>query len=211
MSTRYYLSLYAHDGNAFARQLKTSPREVVVQVEAWAARERIRGGRLQKGMRYVRSICSGAQGKVQGVEYFDALCWIGNAVMEAIVIPEFDGMSTPFATAYGIDPGAWEYRAPYQLPRAKESPPSAGYLPWTAIEQFEFQEVDEFEQAMADLLPDRVGGLMSELSRQLTGKEIEVPRRPAPTKEQIAYARQEFRHVLETLVEDKLDLLAVLV
>jgi hypothetical protein len=208
----YSLYLFAHDGQAFAELLQRSPEKVLRKVEAWAQRQRyIRGRELERGLKYVRELCSGEFGKVQRTGHFDALCWMGMALMEWIRLPEFlDHKHTGFIVECGIMPGFLEHPAPYRLPVAKESPPEAGYLPWTAMASYRFVDVDPLQQELMELLCDQADALFSELGRQLTGKEIEPPDRRNPAQAEIAYAREQFRYVLETLRDDKLDLLAVI-
>jgi hypothetical protein len=59
-------------------------------------------------------------------------------------------------------------------------------------------------------LRKQVDSTFGELSKQLLGRRIASPSFGGLSQEQIAFARREFTDVLETLVEDKLDLLAVI-
>lgn len=211
MSTRSSITFFAHHGDAFAERLRTSPESLIRQVETWAQAKRIKANQLQRGIKYVRSICIDSIGQVRSSGYFIALCWIGDALMEKIPMPDFSELNSySFIAEYGVVPGLLQHPAPYPLPWVNDPPPAAGYLPWTKMNAFSFAEVSEAEHLISDLLTSQAEALYSELGRQLLGKDLDVPPRIDISRDKVNYVRQEFRYMLDTLVEDKLDLLVVI-
>lgn len=204
--------LFGHHGNAFAEQIETSPSQVTERVEAWAKANRIRGQRLGRGLEYVRQLLANETAARNREGHFEALCWIGDALMERIKLPEFSELSRySDIVEYGIVPGLLQHPAPYSVPRSPESPPVAGYLPWETMAHFSFQGGSDRDRAIMEQIANEVDGLLAGLSRQLLGKDIAAPERRRLSQEEIDYARRQFKDVLESLAEDHLDLLAVII
>lgn len=160
-------------------------------------------------MKCVRQFCAADLPDPCGEDYFWALCWIGDALMERIKVPEFSELrSYSLIEQYGVVPGLVHHPGPYVLPRAKDSPPVAGFLPRAEMKNFQFQEVSDRHREARKQLESEVDQVFGQLGRQLAGKEISVPRDEL-SAEQVRFAQRQFLDVLETLVEDNLDLLAV--
>lgn len=207
----YTVHLYGHHGNAFAEQMKTSPSQVIERVEAWAKSKRVRGQSLERGMKYVRELFATETPARSRECHFEALCWVGDAVMERIKLPEFSELSRySDIVEYGIVPGLLQHPTPYPLPRSRESPPVAGYLPWEKMGDFLFQGVGDSAREAMEQIANEVDRLLAGFSRRLLGKDIAAPERHRLSREQIDYARQQFKGVLESLAEEQLDLLAVI-
>jgi hypothetical protein len=136
---------------------------------------------------------------------------MGDATMERVKIPEFCDLKWfSYVEQYGIIKGLSKYSAPFLLPRSKEIPPFAGYLPWTHMPAFEFERFPGHRTEAMDALRRQVDSTFSELSKQLVGRRTASPSFGGLSREEVAFARQEFADVLATLVDDKLDLLAVI-
>lgn len=204
--------LFRHHGNAFAQQVETSSLQVIERVEGWAKANRIRGQRLEGGMEHVKQLLANEIAARNREGHFEALCWLGDALMERIKLPEFSEISRfSDIVEYGIVPGLLQHPAPYPVPRSPESPPVAGFLPWEKMADFSFQGVGDRDRAIMEQIANEVDGLMAGLSRQLLGKDIAAPERRRLSQEQIDYARRQFKDVLESLAEDHLDLLAIII
>jgi hypothetical protein len=133
---------------------------------------------MQSTLSKVAEICQGKLPATCDVEYFNALCWLGEAVGEKVEICPFqDFRRLSYLDAVGIWPWFRRFPPPFSLPNSEENVSQAGFLPWTELESF---ALPEFSQ-----LPDT-------------------------DDSDVLNARDEFRYVLETLIPDKLDLLAVL-
>lgn len=206
----YTVHLFAHNGTDFALRLTSSAKDMVRKVERWAKSQGIRGDSLQRGLQWVEKICRGDLQNQCHEDAFEALCWIGDAAMERIRIPEFTDLKRySFIEEYGVVPGFLQHPAPYQLPRAKEAPPVAGYLPWTEMSSFSFAEFSGDQRIVLGELQNHVDSAFQQLGREFLDKKVTAPRSHDLSREQVRFARQQFLDVLETLVEDNLDLLAV--
>ncbi|MEX1232359.1 MAG: hypothetical protein WEB58_19090 [Planctomycetaceae bacterium] len=208
----YTIHLFAHKGNSLVEQMRKSPEKILTQVEKWCKAQRIKSRDIERGLKCVVEICAGNVPPVCKELHFDALCWIGDAVMERIAIPEFTDLRR-YSTieCYGIVPGLLMHPSPFVLPKAQEMPPVAGYLPWTRMASFEFQTLSEFQAKVMNKLQNDVDAMFQELSQQLFSTAMESPGRSDISHDQIDFARDEFRGILETLVDDQLDLLAVII
>lgn len=130
-------------------------------------------------MTQAEAICQGNLPKDCDVEWFDAFCWIMDAMAEKIQISSFLGFRhLGYLEDIGIWPWMLRTKPPFAVPVCADPPPQVGYLS---------------SEDMARIVVTGFPGL------------------PAKRSREVAYARQEFQEVLETLVDDNLDLVAVLV
>ena len=234
------IDLFAHEGESFAKRLRQSPGEIVAQTEEWATAEDFEESDFEIGMEHVRQFCAGKTPAEIEDEFFDALRWIGAATMESIEIIELTELTPLGILSCGIIPGVLKHSAPYWLPPGRTETPLAGYLPWQEMAAFQFEEVDAETRAVLDQVADGIEGVLPDLQRAiqeslgsdaldigLAGvgaksdappadsdprKAIDVSKfriEPGPNP-QIDYLRRQFTDVLETLIDDKLDLLVVI-
>lgn len=209
---------FAHQGTAFAKRLGESPTQIIAQVQSWAKGKRFGPKKLESGMKYVTDVCMSEPLKHARAGHFNALCWIGEAIMEPIALPEFCELgSIGIIKDIGIVPGLLKTKAPYALPRHRDAWGNtvyvAGYLPWTKISEFRFVVSGaggDDEDPEPEELSREVDRLLENVSRAARGVTSSADSDRLQW-EQTAFARQQFNDVLETLVEDKLDLLAVIV
>ncbi len=129
-----------------------------------------------------RRICQNDLPADCGEEYFCAFWWLLELTSERITICDFQDVRH---LSYLEDIGIWPWfqrRTPsFPLPRSSESYPSAGFL--------SRQDMPEFVT---------------------TGIESIPPPRVASTASYALNARDELQHVVSTLIDDQLDLVAVL-
>lgn len=129
-----------------------------------------------------RRICQNDLPADCGEEYFCAFWWLLELTSERITICDFQDVRR---LSYLEDIGIWPWfqgRAPsFPLPHSSECDPNAGFLSW---------------QDMPDIVS--------------TGIQNLPPPRDTSTARYALIAREEFQHVLSTLIDDQLDLVAVL-
>ena len=210
----YTVRLFAHDSSKFAEQVRRRPEELIKRMRRWAKRVGITPREFELGLRCIRELW-GTEGYLDSAteDHFWALCWVAESVMERISIPELSELKGYWQVEqYGIVPGLLRHRPPYPLPRVQDPPPAAGFLPWSEMENYQFTDLDEktIGGGMKEVR-GAVDELFLQLNEQLTGTRGARPLGFALSEEQIRYGRDEFRDLLETLIEDRLDLLVVIV
>ena len=154
--------------------------DVLLQAAAEIMRQQ--GDFTEEGVRdivgKVATICRGKLPAICDDEYFDALCWLAEAVGDKVEICPFqDFRRLSYLDNVGVWPWFQRFPPPFSLPRGADDTPQAGFLPWSELKSF---AIPEFS------------------------------RLPATDDSDVLNARDELRFVLETLVPDRLDLLAVL-
>lgn len=206
----YTVHLFAHDGAAFADRVRREPEELIKKMRRWAKRTGITRKEYELGLRCIRELWA-SEGYLEPAteDHFWALCWVAESVMERIKIPEFEELGCHHIEQYGLVPALLRHRAPYPLPRMEEAPPVAGFLPWSEMEKYEFTEVSDAAGGEGSAeVREALEQLFSTLSEKLGGRPAAAYKL---SDEQIRYGRQEFLDVLETLSEDRLDALVLIV
>jgi len=198
---RHTVHIFALNANSLADDLKRNSDHVIAKVSSWLCKSDIKVADREFGLRLVNEICSRDLPETCNDDYFWALCWICEALCERVELPvltDFCGLD--FLAASRIWQVLSRASPPFLVPRSNTFPPGVGFLACESMDDA-MLELARFDPG------DRADDFADALRRQ-TG----APRRPTDQATEWArYARTQFVDLVESLVEDGLDLLAVTV
>lgn len=207
---RYTLHLFAFDRQTALTNFQKQSAKTVAAVEGWACEQGFEPADLGRGMDCVRQILTGDLPEVCGDDHFWAMCWIGEAAMERVPLHVLtDIRQIDLIHQMGVIPLLSRVPAPFAVPKSRELVPHVGYLPWEEMKDVQFESPAPLDPTVMRELEEECASLFEEFgatpdeAAELSSLSSDVD------TEDALEARREFSEILESLFDDRLDLLTV--
>ena len=183
----YAIYFFAMDAESVASQFRSARDELLQRVESHIREQNeadderhYNEGQIRRTLAKAEAICERKLPEECAPEFFDALCWLAEVVGEKITIGSFLG----FRHMQFLD--------------------EVGIWPWL------LRSKPPFMVPVCKHAPPQVGFLSTDDIAKFALPAFAKLPAPRAHPTEVNYARQEFQEVVESLAEDKLDLLAVL-
>lgn len=202
---RYTLHLFALKASEFAKRLGDA-ETAVSQVKRWLKRSDIGQADRASGLRWVKEICLGNLPEDAPADYFSAMTWIGDAMLERIDFPSLAGIkSISVLDSSHIWSVLDKTVPPFSVPKSSVFPPGVGFLTSADMPRAirvlgEMNDRPDHTSRPELTMEVRVAGVEEVFSTRTTDEDRAYGR----------YASEEFCGILESLCDDNLDLLAVM-
>jgi hypothetical protein len=195
----YTVHLFAHNSDLFTERIGKDREGLIRETRARLIKERkLDTSDIKHGLELIDRIFQDNLPAICDEDYFWALCWVADTVLERIPLEDFihiKGFS--FIEKVGLWPMLAQWTPPFVVPKSLSIPPAVGFAPHVDIARAVIPALVAMDNAVP--VP----------RYSITGRPIPERFWNDANGPYVKQARRQFREVLESLVEDGMDLLAI--